>query len=161
MEEEDFKIIEYKNRTFKCFRDGRCFILFRNHHWRECLAKNHNYYRVHIGGEVGIEVHRLLGYAFLGLDIQDSNQHIDHINGNGLDNSFENIRVVDNQTNSRNNHFVTGVSKHKDGGFQAYIGKKENRQTKYFKTEEEALNWRKEKEIELGYLTRAKGLNHE
>ena len=161
MEEEDFKIIEYKNRTFKCFRDGRCFILSFNK-WRECLAKNksHNvsYYRIHIGRNVKIAVHRIIAYCFLGLDINDKSSLIDHINGNGLDNSFGNLRIVDNQTNCKNKFVVKGVYKHPCGRYIAQIYENKKQIRKGFKTKQEALEWRRQKEIELGYLTKSLGI---
>ena len=160
MEEEDFKFIEYKTRKFKCFRDGRCF-MFSLNQWRECLCRSKQkrtfVYRVNLGNNKFVKIHRLLGYAFLGLDIENPKLMIDHMDGNGLNNKFNNIRVVDNETNSRNNHYVKGVSIHSGGGFDAYIGQGKTKQRKYFKTEEAALKWRHEKEIELGYLTRATG----
>jgi hypothetical protein len=45
---------------------------------------------------------RIIGYCFLGLDIDDIKQQIDHIDRNRLNNHISNLRVVTNQQNQFN-----------------------------------------------------------
>ena len=111
MENEDFRIINHLNNIFKCFRDGRVFRIYKL--CKEVLVdvKPHRvmgckyYYEVsisHKGLTKKVKIHRLLGKAFLGLDIDDVTQVIDHIDRNGLNNSFENLRVTTQCDNMRN-----------------------------------------------------------
>jgi viroplasmin and RNaseH domain-containing protein len=164
MEDEDFRIMKYYDRTFKCFRDGQVFVWGRqNQHcpfsWKKCeniFKVNHtSYFVFQLGAHKRVLLHRLLGKSFLGLDINDLSQVIDHIDGNGMNNNFENLRVVTQTMNNRNRKGnISGV--YQSGKqYMARIGKREY---KYFKTKEEALAWRQAKEIELGYFTRAKGI---
>lgn len=161
MENEDFRLITHLDREFKCFRDGRVFIKRTN--WRECTAIKPSYgsnyaYRI-VSIPQDIRLHRLLGKAFLGLNIEDKKQMIDHIDGNGLNNSFENLRIVTNQENTKNYHTNIKSVQERYGKFRARIGKDgKSIISPTFDTTEEALNWRREKEIELGYMTRAVGI---
>jgi len=160
MEDEDFKVIEYKNRTFKCFRDGRCFVLSQKNQflpflWIECnkiekVNPTLFYYRFE-----HILVHRLMGYCFLGLDINNPSSMIDHINHNGLDNRFENLRVVDNAINGRNRRNIKGYAITPNGKYRGHIIYNDIKETKTFNTKEEALEWRNKKELEYGFLTKA------
>jgi hypothetical protein len=160
MENEDFRIITHLDREFKCFRDGRVFIKRTN--WRECTAikkaygSNYAYRIVDIPNSV--KLHRILGKAFLGLNIEDKKQMIDHIDGNGLNNSFENLRIVTNQENAKNYHTEIKAVQERNGKFRSRIGGGGKIKSPTFDTKEEALNWRREKEIELGYMTRANGI---
>ena len=70
-----------------------------------------------------VKVHRIVGYAYLGLDITNKKEQIDHINRIRNDNRVENLRISDNQTNQFNRE-VKGycVRKYKDTiRYQAYI----------------------------------------
>lgn len=46
--------------------------------------------------------HRIMGYCFLGLDIDDPKQQIDHIDRIKLNNHISNLRIVTNQQNQFN-----------------------------------------------------------
>ncbi len=54
-------------------------------------VKNKTFYR-----------HRIMGMAFLNLDVNNKSQVMDHINGNRIDNRLENLRIVSYQQNSFN-----------------------------------------------------------
>jgi hypothetical protein len=88
-----------------------------------------------------VKVHRIVGYAYLGLDITNKKEQIDHINRIRNDNRVENLRISDNQKNQFNRE-VKGycIRKYKDTiRYQAYIsvnGKK--RHLGYYDTPEEA-----------------------
>ena len=49
--------------------------------------------------------HRIIAYAFLGLDINNPKQQIDHIDRNKLNNNMNNLRIVSNQENMFNKNF--------------------------------------------------------
>jgi hypothetical protein len=160
MENEDYKVIEYNNTIFQVFRDGRIFRVRKSGIKQVALtphltAGNKFYFRINIKGKY-ITAHRLLSKAFLGLDIENRTQIIDHLDGNGLNNSFENLRIVSHRDNSRNMKGTTGYWK--SGGY-SYGSKITNNYgiviQKAFKTIELALEWRRSKELEYGYLTRA------
>jgi hypothetical protein len=161
MENEDFKIIELRETTFQLFRDGRIFrvkksgitpVALTPHLAGDCKY----YFRVSIKSKE-TKAHRLLAKAFLGLDIENKAQFIDHLDGNGLNNSFENLRLVTSRENQRNMKGVCGISR-AGNSFRASIMNNEGKRLyKTYKIEELAMTWRKEKELEFGYLTRASG----
>ena len=100
-----------------------------------------NYYGylvIRINGK-NILKHRIIAYAFLGLDINNSKQQIDHIDRNKLNNNMNNLRIVTSQENMFNRN-AKGYNK-KGKKYQANI--KINNKTIYlgtFDTEEEARN---------------------
>lgn len=87
-----------------------------------------------------IRQHRIMALAFLGLDINNKDIEVDHINGVRHDNRLENIRLVTHQQNQHNRTKALGCSWSKwhnkwksqicVNGKDIYIG--------VFKTEEEA-----------------------
>ena len=52
--------------------------------------------------------HRLMGYTFLVLDLNNPKDKIDHIDGNKLNNSLNNLRVVNQQQNQWNRTCAKG-----------------------------------------------------
>ena len=65
--------------------------------------------------------HRIIGHTFLGLDINDTKQLIDHIDRDKLNNNITNLRIVDKQHNSFNTN-AKGYSFHKASNkFKAQI----------------------------------------
>jgi hypothetical protein len=64
---------------------------------------NHSdgYNQIGCGGKL-ICRHRIMGYTFLGLDINNPKDQIDHIDGNRSNNSIDNLRIVNNQQNQWN-----------------------------------------------------------
>ena len=83
------------------------------------------------------KIHRIVGYSFLGLDVDNPKQQIDHIDKNRQNNNMNNLRIVTNQENLFN-QTAKGYTKHgkkyeariKINNKQIYIG--------MFDTEEEA-----------------------
>ena len=54
--------------------------------------------------------HRLIAWLYLGLDLDDKNQIIDHIDGDKINNCMENLRIVSSSQNSMNRIGVLGCS---------------------------------------------------
>ena len=112
--------------------------------WHIKKSRHTSYAMTHVGN-TKLFIHRLiLGYK--------GRQDIDHINGNGLDNRKENLRIVDHAVNIRNQKHKKslGVKKVPSGKYQATIMK--DGKSIYlgtFSTFEEAQNIRNQKEIEL------------
>jgi hypothetical protein len=86
--------------------------------------------------------HRIISAAFLGLDINDKNIQVDHINGIRHDNRLENLRLVTHQQNQHNYTKAKGYHWNKrDCKWQAQIrlnGK--NKHLGYFENKEDARN---------------------
>ena len=81
----------------------------------------------------------------------EGNLVIDHINGNGLDNRKENLRICSRSRNAMNLHRkYQGVSKRKSGRYRAVICNNYKKiHIGTYDTIEEALEARKAKELEL------------
>ena len=52
--------------------------------------------------------HRIIAYTYLGLDLENQKQQIDHQDGNKLNNSLDNLRVVTHQQNQWNQNKAKG-----------------------------------------------------
>lgn len=66
------------------------------------VANNKNRYsRIWCGNKM-IFRHRIIAYTYLGLDLENQKQQIDHQDGNKLNNSLDNLRVVTHQQNQWN-----------------------------------------------------------
>ena len=84
--------------------------------------------------------HRIIGYAFLGLDIYDTKCQIDHIDGVRLNNYLSNLRIVTNHQNQMNRTTAKGYSWIKRDHIytaQIYLNRQQIHLGR-FKTEEEA-----------------------
>ena len=86
-------------------------------------------------------------------------EEVDHINGDGTDNRWVNLRCCSRFENQRNKRFKS-PSKHGIRGVRFRTDKKrwiasicgeENRIDKTFKSKIEAIEWRKKMELEMGY----------
>ena len=113
---EDYRIITLHDNKLKVFRNGiiqREFVYkygskdrkFKKGDikWIEIgsLNKLTGYYRIKLNTKMYF-IHRVMGYAFLGLDIDNSKEFIDHIDRNKSNNNLINLRIVTNQQNQFN-----------------------------------------------------------
>lgn len=99
------------------------------------------------------KIHKLVANAFL--KNPDSKNCVDHINGCRTDNNLSNLRFATRSENGANRNCkknkklqVKGVYE-REYGFQAMIRKDDKVFTKRFKTVDEAVIWRRERELEL------------
>jgi len=67
----------------------------------------YGYNCIQCGGKT-FKRHRIIAYTYLGLDLENSKQQIDHIDGNKLNNSLDNLRVVTHQQNQWNHTKAKG-----------------------------------------------------
>lgn len=81
---------------------------------------------------------RILAHVYYNFDL-NSDLQIDHIDGNSLNNSVNNLRIVTARQNMWNRD-NKGYCK-KGNGFQAYLNANGLRYSKNFKTEEECIKW--------------------
>ena len=128
MENEDYRIITLHDNKLKVYRDGRiekehiykCKTKGGNNKgdikWRNMkggIRKNTGYMRICLTNQTikkDFSTHRIMGYTFLGLDIDNPKEMIDHINGNKKDNTFMNLRIVSSQQNSFNRKTTKGCT---------------------------------------------------
>ena len=138
---------ELNGRSLKYEENGDIYIWCDIGSWKNNpkwkLVKIHNdndtYKCMHIGDKI-YKLHRIIGYLFLGLDIDDSEQYIDHIDGDRQNNNIENLRIVTNQQNCFNRTTAKGYSydkKNKKYQSQISINRK-NIHLGCFETEAEA-----------------------
>ena len=106
------------------YANGDIYRNFRNCGYKLIEKKSNNgdgYNRINCN-EKSYRRHRIIGYAFLGLDINDGKKQIDHIDCNRLNNNINNLRVVNNQQNSFNKSKSRGYYWSKAcNKYQAYI----------------------------------------
>jgi hypothetical protein len=80
----------------------------------ENVASSNGYNHIRCGKKL-IYRHRIIAYTYLNLDLNNSKLQVDHIDGNKLNNSLTNLRVVPNQQNQWNRTKALGYSKSKNG----------------------------------------------
>ena len=85
--------------------------------------------------------HRIVASAFLGLDIQNKDLQIDHIDRNKLNNNTNNLRIVSNHQNQFNRGAKGYCWNKQKSKYQAQIGiDNKNIYLGYYDTEEDARN---------------------
>ena len=136
---ETCKFIELNGCKLCCFTNGHIYRVMANGSMTFCKGSNNNGYL-----KTGLHYknylhHRIIGYAFKGLNIENTTLQIDHINHIRNDNRVNNLRIVTNQENQFN---------HSGKGYRLRGNKWEARlrfngkdiNLGYFETEEEARN---------------------
>ena len=125
----DGTILKYLNRRTNFYSKG----------WNICVEKTSIKGYKHIG--LGLKrylSHRLIATAFLGLDIENKSQIVDHIDKQKSNNTLENLRIVSSQQNSFNTNAKGYSWNNKSGKFQARIHRDSCINLGFFDTKEEA-----------------------
>ena len=140
----------YRTKRAGCFKVGSK----AGSIWKDPKRENHKYMVIKISGKE-YKLHRII-WCLINGKMPDG--QIDHINGDTLDNRIENLRVVDNVTNSKNRGIQSnnttgyhGITRH-NGRFRVRINHNGKRLScGVYDTFEEALSKRLELEEEYGY----------
>lgn len=106
-----------------------------------CYVEKSGYLK--LGGPYNSKCHRVV------MNVNDPDEHIDHINGNPADNRRENLRIATALENSRNRKKKTGSSSkylnvYKNGKYWSCCASHYHKEIfkRTFKIEEEAARWR-------------------
>jgi len=139
--------IEIFNNKLKVFECGKVLVLGKikphkgEYYEKKCyLRKGYKHIMLcHEGKQKNYKLHRIIAFAYLGLDIENPKQVIDHIDRNILNNCVSNLRLVSKQENNFNRG-AKGYHKFRNK-YQAHI--QINGKTIHlglFETESEASN---------------------
>ena len=113
--------IELFNKKLKVFECGKVLVLgtrtpYKGQYYEKkwYLRKGYKYLKLkHEGKYKEYSIHRIIAYAYLGLDINNPKSQIDHKNRDRLDNRVSNLRIVSHQENQWNRG-AKGYSKRGD-----------------------------------------------
>ena len=102
-------------------------------------------------------VHRIIWKMVTGSIPND--KQIDHEDRNVINNKWSNLLLKTQSENMKNQGMyknntsgIVGVNFHKFSGlWMGHIAQNKKKEAKYFKTKMEAINWRKEKEIQYSF----------
>ena len=123
----------------KCYQDGRIERFYKQwNRWGYVKNNVRGYLNIRIGDKQYLG-HRIIYNAFNPeWDLQSPLQ-IDHINRDKKDNRLENLRLVTHQQNQFNRD-AKGYTRYRNG-FRAQIVVSGKHFTKFFVTEDEAIEW--------------------
>jgi len=130
------------NNILKVFNDGTILVKRNGEFYEKKYVDGRGYNRLHLSFNGKLKkyaVHRIIAYTYLGLDIENPKQIIDHIDRNKKNNNVTNLRVVTNQENMFNTNAKGYTWNKRKKKFQAQIcvnGKKIH--LGYFDKEEDA-----------------------
>jgi len=103
----------YYNDEIRCYKNGVVERCFKRKGWKivENIGNNKGYNHIKINKKMILR-HRIIAYCFLGLqNIVGTNKGIDlidHIDGDKLNNSVENLRITNQSGNQRNRKNTKG-----------------------------------------------------
>ena len=102
------KIVNINGQNLMCFESGKIYRINENGiQLINNIANNNKYNKLSWKNKCFL-AHRIIGYAFLGLDIDNEKLHIDHIDGNKGNNNVDNLRIVSHQQNHFNRTTAKG-----------------------------------------------------
>ena len=145
--DREYKDIVINGTRLMIFPTGRIFRMSKCGYWKHIqntANTKEGYNQIIVGRKKDNNLqpfyrHRLMGYAFLNLEIDNPKLQIDHIDGNKLNNNINNLRVVNHQQNHFNRTTAKGYFIMPNNKYKACIGT--NYKLKYlglYDTEEEA-----------------------
>ena len=148
------EVIGYSN--YLIYPDGKVY----NEKFKRYLKMRYNkgYHRVVLynnNKSKSLQVHRLVALHYI--HNPDNKPMVDHINRDKIDNRLENLRWVTSSENGQNtDKYITNTIGHKnityhkrDKRYQYFKTINKVSHTKYFKTLEEAIEYKKEYEKDL------------
>jgi hypothetical protein len=103
-----FKIIELHNNTLKVFEDGTIMVKRYNNdefYEKKCDKTKNGYLQLELCHKYKRKIyyiHRLVAYAFLGLDIENPKSQVDHKDRDKSNNFVSNLHIVTNSQNMFN-----------------------------------------------------------
>ena len=107
---EEYREIEFLETKLRVYRNGNIWRLskggcngVKKGEWYLLPSRpdDQGYFRCRINNKV-FRYHRIIGMVYLGLDINNKKEIIDHKNRIQTDNRVENLQIVDNQKNAFN-----------------------------------------------------------
>jgi len=112
----------YFNDTIRCYRSG---VVERYWHWlkkpfwrvvENTDTDKKGYNRVNVDKKM-VYRHRLIAFCFIGdFDIDNPDEKVDHIDGNGLNNAVDNLRTCSQEGNTQNRVNTKGYTYDKRRG---------------------------------------------
>jgi len=104
------KIVEINGTKLEVFTDGRIYRFLKNGDLKiveniHNTSNGYNYLRVN---KRAIYRHRIIAMAFLNLNIDNVDKQVDHVDGQRLNNSLTNLRIVTHQQNQWNRTTAKG-----------------------------------------------------
>ena len=139
--------IELFNNKLKVFECGKVLVLgkikpYKDEYYEKkfhLCGKSYKVLQLRFEGKMkNYKIHRLVAFAYLGLDIENPKQVIDHINRDTFDNRVSNLRIVSHQQNMFNRN-AKGYSKNGNkyqvkiriNGKDIYLGTYDTRELAY------------------------------